>query len=330
MKNPIRILITGATGFVGSALCQRLLADGYAVCGTLLPSESPATLVAGARPVRVEPLGSETVWDGALAGVDTVIHLAARVHVMNDSCADPLEEFRRVNVAGTLKLARDAANAGVRRLVFVSSIKVNGEEACYPYTCDSLPNPTDPYGISKAEAEQGLRALAGETGLEVVIVRPTLVYGPGVRANFLSMLQVVQRGVPLPLASLRNKRSLTYLGNLVDALTACALHPAAAGRTYLLSDGEDVSTPELLRRCAAALGVPARLLPFPAALLSLAGKLTGRGATLDRLTGSLAVDNSGIREELGWTPPFTMEQGLAITAAWFLKQRPSGSKPSSR
>jgi len=325
-----RLLVTGATGFVGASLCRRLLAGGFAVSGTLLPSESPAALVAGVQPVRVEPLGSETVWDEALAGVDTVIHLAARVHVMNERCSDPLEEFRKVNVAGTLKLARDAAEAGVRRLVFVSSIKVNGEETSAPYTGDSLPHPTDPYGISKFEAEQGVRSIAGQTGLEVVIVRPTLVYGPGVRANFLSMLQVVQRGIPLPLASIRNKRSLTYLGNLVDALAACAVHPAAAGRTYLLSDGEDLSTPELLRRCAAALGVPARLLPFPVSLMLLAGKLTGRGALLSRLTGSLAVDSSGIREELGWTPPFTLEQGLATTAAWYLNQRLADSNPHGR
>jgi nucleoside-diphosphate-sugar epimerase len=262
-----------------------------------------------------------TGWNHALAGVDTIIHLAARVHIMDDPEADPLIEFRRVNVEGTAQLAREAAKAGVKRLVFISSIKVNGEETSTPYTSDSPPHPSDPYGISKWEAEQALRKIEAESGLEVVVVRPTLVYGPGVKANFLKMMKIISSGIPLPLASIKNKRSLIHVGNLVDALVTCASHPAAAGHTYLVSDGEDASTPELIRRTAKALGVPAWLLPFPVSLMRLAGKLTGRRGAVNRLTGSLTVDSSKIRRELGWVPPFTMEEGLLETAAWFMSTK---------
>lgn len=316
------VLLTGATGFVGRFLCQRLLTGGRRVLGTLLPSEQPAILVSGVEPAVVEPLSSGTDWHGALEGVDTVIHLAARVHVMDDPAADPLGEFRKVNTEGTTKLARDAAKAGVKRLVFISSVKVNGEENNLPYSEESPANPADPYGISKWEAEIVLRQIESETGLEVVIVRPPLVYGPGVKANFFRMIQTVQRGIPLPLASITNRRSLIYVGTLVDALATCAAHPAAAGKTYLVSDGEDVSTPELIRRTAAALNIPARLFPVPLSLMRLAGTVTGKSAAVDRLTGSLTVDSSKIRQELGWTPPFTMEEGLAATAAWYTESLP--------
>ncbi len=314
------VLVTGATGFVGHFLCGRLLAQDFNVRGTLLASESRASLAAGVEPVTVEPLGADTPWSHALSGVDTIIHLAARVHIMDDPSADPLTEFRRVNVEGTAQLAREAAKAGVRRLVFISSIKVNGEETATAYTTDSPPNPSDPYGISKWEAEQALRKIEAETGLEVVVVRPTLVYGPGVKANFLHMMKIISRGIPLPLDSIKNKRSLIYVGNLVDALALCATHPSAAGKTYLVSDGEDVSTPKLIRLTASALGVPARLLPFPVSLMRLAGKMTGKSGAVNRLTGSLTVDSSTIRRELGWVPPFTMEEGLRETAEWFKRQ----------
>lgn len=312
-----RILVAGATGFVGRFLCERLLAQGYMVRGTLLPVEKPEALFGAVEPIVVQPLSSDTDWHNALEDVKTVIHLAARVHIMDDPSADPLAEFRRVNVEGTLKLARDAAGARVKRFVFVSSIKVNGEETNTPYTSESAVNPTDPYGVSKREAEVGLRQIETETGLEVVIVRPTLVYGPGVKANFLKMLHTVQQGFPLPLASITNKRSLIYIGNLVDALATCATHPEAAGKTFLVSDGEDVSTPELIRRIASALEVPARLFHFPVPLMKLAGKLTGKSAALNRLTGSLTVDSSKIRNELGWKPPFSLYEGLQETAKWF-------------
>lgn len=333
-----RILVTGATGFVGHFLCSRLLTQDFRVRGTLLTYENPASLVGGVEPVTVEPLGADTPWCYALEGVDTIIHLAARVHIMDDSSADPLTEFRKVNVEGTARLARKAANAGVRRLVFISSIKVNGEESGTPYTPDSLPAPSDPYGISKWEAEQALRKIEAETGMEVVVVRPTLVYGPGVKANFLNMMKTVngnfgfcisnfglKGGIPLPFASINNRRSLIYVGNLVGALVICATHPEAAGKTYLVSDGEDVSTPELIRRTASALGVPARLFPVPTPLMKLAGKLLGKSGAVNRLTGSLTVDSSKIRQELGWKPPFTMEEGLRETAKWFLSTKDTKS-----
>lgn len=313
----MKILVTGATGFVGRFLCSRLLAEGFTVRGTLLVSESPDTLLPGVNPAVVEPLGPNTPWSHALSGVDTVIHLAARVHIMDDPSADPLTEFRKVNKEGTEQLAREAVRAGVKRLVFISTVKVNGEESGFPYTEDSPARPSDPYGVSKWEAEQSLRLIESESGLEVVVVRPTLVYGPGVKANFLNMMKAVSRGLPLPLASIRNRRSLVYVGNLVDALAVCAENPAAAGQTFLISDGEDVSTPQLVTGTARALGVSARLIPFPPVLMRVAGRLTGKKAAVNRLLGSLTVDSSKIRTELCWNPPFTMEAGLKQTAEWF-------------
>lgn len=317
----MKILVTGATGFVGRFLCARLLAEGWAVRGTLLISENPESLLSGVEPVVVEPLGPHTPWGHALGDIDVVIHLAARVHIMDDPSADPLTEFRKVNSEGTEQLAHEAVRAGVKRLVFISSIKVNGEESVAPYTEESPAQPTDPYGISKWEAEQSLRRIEFESGLEVVVVRPTLVYGPGVKANFLNMMKVVSRGLPLPLASIRNKRSLVYLGNFVDALATCAKNPAAAGHTFLISDGEDVSTPQLITGTARALGVSARLMPFPPMLMRLAGRLTGKSAAVNRLLGSLTVDSSKIRTQLCWKPPFTMEEGLKQTAEWFMTGR---------
>lgn len=316
----MNILVTGATGFVGRFLCTRLLAEGWSVRGTLLASETSVSLVKGVDPVVIEPIGSDTPWAQALNGIDTVIHLAARVHIMDDPSADPLAEFRKVNTDGSRQLAREASKAGVKRLVFISTIKVNGEESAIPYTEKSSSQPTDPYGISKWEAEQALRLIEAETGLEVVVARPTLVYGPGVKANFFKLMKTVKLGIPIPLASINNNRSLIYIGNLVDALTVCAVHPAASGKTFLVSDGEDVSTPELIRRTASALGFQARLLPFPLSLLLIAGKLTGKIAAVNRLSGSLTVDSSRIRLELGWKPPFTMEVGLRETADWFKEQ----------
>jgi nucleoside-diphosphate-sugar epimerase len=313
----MKVLITGATGFVGRSLCIRLLSEGWNVRGTLLASETPLSLVTGIIPTVTEPLSPDTTWVQALNGIDTVIHLAARVHIMDDPATDPLTEFRTVNTHGTEHLAREAARAGVRRLVFISSIKVNGEMTHVSYTTDSPESPTDPYGISKWEAEQALRRIEEETGLEVVVVRSTLVYGPGVKANFLNMLRVAQRGIPLPLASINNIRSLIYVGNLVDALATCAQHPAAAGQTYIVSDGEDVSMPELIRRVAGALGKPARLFPFPISIIRLAGAVTGKNAAVNRLLGSLIVDSGKIRRELGWEPPFTMDEGLKVTAEWY-------------
>lgn len=313
----MQVLLTGVNGFVGRATAQCLLTAGHRVRGTVRSASQAA--IPGVEVFTVGDCGPETAWALALSGVDTVIHLAARVHLMADRATDPLAAFRLVNVAGTEQLAREAVKAGVRRLVFVSSIKVLGEESPTAYQAGAPYNPQDPYAVSKMEAELALRQVASETELEVVIVRPPLVYGPGVKANFLRLLQLVNGGVPLPLASIHNHRSLLSVDNLADALLCCATHPAAAGKTYLVSDGEDVSTPELIRRCAQALGVSARLVPCPVALLRLAGKLTGRYAAVERLSGSLVVDGSAIRQELGWVPPFPMEEGLRETANWFRK-----------
>ncbi len=253
-----------------------------------------------------------------LSRVDAIVHLAARVHVMNDTASDPLTEFRRVNVDGTLNLARQAAAAGVRRFVFVSSVKVNGEETLpgKPFSAADAPAPVDPYGISKFEAERGLLQLASETGLEVVIVRPPLVYGPGVKANFEKMVRWLAKGMPLPLGGVHaNRRSLIGLDNLVDLLTVCLRHPAAAGHVFMASDGEDLSTTDLLRRLGKAMHRPARLVPVPPALLELGGRLLGREDVVRRLTGSLQVDIGKTRQVLGWEPPVAVDEGLQRVCA---------------
>jgi nucleoside-diphosphate-sugar epimerase len=260
---------------------------------------------------------TDTETQQALDGVQAVIHLAARVHVMADRAADPLGEFRRVNRDWTERLARAAAGQGVRRFVYLSSIKVHGEESPAPFTEQDAPNPQDPYGVSKWEAEQVLAAVSSETGLEIVVVRSPLVYGPGVGGNFLELLKIMRTGVPLPLALVDNCRSLIFLGNLVDALIRCVQDKRAAGRTYLVSDGEDLSTPELIQRLAKALGVSARLWSFPLPLLRLIGQVLGKSMVIDRLLGSLQVDSSKIRRELDWQPPYSADQGFAETAVWF-------------
>jgi nucleoside-diphosphate-sugar epimerase len=267
----------------------------------------------------VGEINSTTDWDSALRGVDVVIHLAARVHVMHDDAANPLDEFRKVNVAGTEQLARSAAASGVKRLVYVSSIKVNGEATDGDTRFAEIDTscPQDPYGVSKWEAEQALHRVAAETGLEIVIVRPPLVYGPGVKGNFAQMLKVLAKRIPLPLASVRNLRSLVYVENLADALIVCATHPDAAGQTYLVSDGEDISTPGLLRQLGYAMGHPARLFACPPVLLKLAGRLSGKAEQVERLLGSLRVDSGKIRRELSWTPPYSLQQGLQKTATWY-------------
>ena len=255
-------------------------------------------------------------WRKALAGCQVVVHLAARVHVMTDTAKNPLDEFRQVNVKGTLNLARQAAAAGVRRFVFVSSIKVNGEatEPGHPFTAEDTPAPLDAYGISKMEAEQGLREISAQTGMEVVIIRPPLVYGPGVKANFAAMMRWLARGVPLPLGAIHNQRSLVALDNLVDLIVTCIAHPAAANQTFLVSDGQDVSTTELLRRMGRAMKRPARLMPVPAGLLEWTAALVGKRDVAQRLCGSLQVDIQKTRQLLGWNPPLTLDQGLKKAA----------------
>lgn len=309
----LRVLVTGASGFVGSALCAHLAGRGFAARRAV---RSLSTGVNGDI-VTIDEIGPKTEWEAALSSVNAVIHLAARVHTLRDTTADSLVEYRRVNLEGTRHLALAAARKGVSRLVFLSSIKVNGDASSRALTESDLPNPEDPYGISKREAEDALHEIAARTGLEVVILRPPLVYGPGVKANFLRMLRWVDRGIPLPLASLNNRRSLVYVGNLVDAIVKCLEHPSAAGETFLVDDGEPVSTAQLLREIGAALDRPARLLPMPPAVLRIAATLIGRGDDAARLLGDLVVDGSHLRRKLGWQPPFTRQEGLAATAAWF-------------
>jgi UDP-glucose 4-epimerase len=319
----MRVLLTGATGFVGRAVLERLsaLANLELVASVRKPASEFA---GGVTNIQVAGLEADTDWHQALETTGTVIHCAARVHVMNDQSSDPLAEFRQVNVAGTLNLARQAAAAGVRRFIFLSSIKVSGEGTApgAAYKADDVPAPMDPYGISKMEAEQGLRALAAETGMEVVIIRPVLVYGPGVKANFLSMMRWLNKGVPLPFGAIYNKRSLVALDNLVDLIVTCIDHPAAANQTFLVSDGEDLSTSELLRRMGVALGKSARLLPVPSGLLAQGARLLGKEALAQRLCGSLQVDISKTRELLGWTPPVSVDEALGKTAKYFLEQQP--------
>lgn len=315
-----RVLLTGATGFVGRAVQQRIVADGQYDLTVAVRRAVPAANAV--RVVQVPELTAQTDWSAALQGVDVVIHSAARVHVMNETSADPLAEFRKVNVDGTLALARQAVAAGVQRFVFVSSIKVNGEgtELGRPYTADALANPSDPYGVSKYEAEQALLALAHETGLEVTIIRPVLVYGPGVKANFRSMMKWLQRGLPLPLGAIHNKRSLVALDNLVDLILTCAEHPAAVNQVFLASDGHDLSTTQMLQRLGVALGKPARLLPVPMSWLSLAFAVLGKRSFTQRLCGSLQVDISKNQQLLGWTPPVSVEEAMRKTAAAYLAE----------
>lgn len=295
-------LITGATGFVGKSLCTLLENSEYLIR-------------------RNHQRMNAMDWSQELLSVDTVIHLAARVHVMQDTSADPLTEFRTVNVSGTLNLARQAAAAGVKRLVFLSSIKVNGEFTLpnQPFTADKT-NPQDPYGISKYEAEIGLRKISDETGMQVVIIRPPLIYGAGVKANFASLLRIVKRGLPLPLGAVReNRRSFVALDNLVDLIITCINHPNAANQTFLVSDNEDVSTADLLRKMAVAQGIPSRLLPVPVALLNLCAKLTGKQAIAQRLLGNLQVDISHTQKLLDWQPIISLEEGLRRAVSQALK-----------
>ena len=312
-----RVFLTGASGFVGSAVLRRLLAEGMPTVATLR-GNSPS-LPAAVQAVRFESFEEASQWGEALRGCDTVIHCAARVHVMNDTEADPLAAFRRVNVHGTLNLARQAVAAGVKRFIFVSSIKVNGEGTApgQPYTADDRPQPQDPYGISKMEAEAELQALAKASGLEVVIIRPVLVYGPGVKANFEAMMRWLNKGVPLPFGAIDNRRSLVALDNLVDLIVTCVDHPAAANQVFLVSDGEDLSTTALLRRMGQALGVPPRLLPIPAWVLSGGASLLGRTALSKRLCGSLQVDIEKTRRVLSWQPPVSVDAALRATAQHF-------------
>lgn len=318
----MKVLVTGGSGFIGRALCIELMRRGCAVRATFRKNLIGVALADGVESVVVGSINAATDWQAALIGCDTLVHLAARVHVMQDAAADPLQEFRQVNVQGTLQLARQAAAAGVRRFVFISSIKVNGEatQPGHPFTADDASAPLDAYGVSKMEAEQGLRELAAQTGMGFVIIRPPLVYGPGVKANFQAMMRWLARGMPLPLGAIHNLRSLVALDNLVDLIATCIDHPAAANQTFLVSDGEDLSTSQLLQRMGQALGKPARLIPVPPALLKLGAVLVGKPALAQRLCGSLQVDISKTRQLLGWNPPASVDEGLKKAAEGYWRE----------
>lgn len=310
----MKVLVTGANGFVGRALCPRLVELGYEVVPAVRrPSGITDEVI----------VHDDESWKAALDGCECTIHLAARAHVMQDQERDPLQAFRANNLDTTIELAKRAAEAGVRRFVFMSTIKVNGEETAPggSFSHDDPVDPKDPYAISKREAEQMLWQIAAKTGMEVVVIRPPLVYGPGVKGNFLRLMQAIDKRRPLPLGGIQNQRSLVYLGNLIDVIRLCLIHPKAAGKAFLVSDGDDVSTPELVRRIAAALGRRPFLLLVPVSWMRWAGRVLGKQAAVDRLLGSLCVDISPLREELSWTPPYTIQEGLEATAKWYRKTK---------
>jgi len=327
------VLVTGANGFLGKAFLDKCSLDsGLRLRGAVRSGGSD--MRAEVERVVVGDLAADTNWRDALKDVHVVVHTAARVHVMYEAAANPLGEFRRVNVDGTLSLARQAAAAGVRRFVFVSSIKVNGEHTLpgHPFSSEAVVAPFEPYGLSKHEAESGLRQLALDTGMEVVIVRPVLVYGPGVKGNFLSMMRRLHQGFPMPFGAIDNRRSLVALDNLTDLLATCLQHPSAANEVFLVSDGEDVSTAELLRRTAAALGTRARLVDIPPRLLRGAMRLVGKSDVASRLCSSLQVEIGKTQQLLGWAPPVSLDEGLQRAARWFLASRSSlhGRAPFDR
>ncbi len=311
------VLVTGASGFVGTEVCRMLFECGWQVRASL---RSARELPAGVDPVLVGDIGPDTVWSPALAGVDAIVHLAARVHIMRETASDPLLEFRRVNTAGTERLAAEAVKAGVRRLVCVSTVKVNGEATTgRPFTEDDAPAPEDPYGVSKHEAELALQRVAANTGLEVVVVRPPLVYGAGVGGNLRRILRAVHAGLPLPFGAIDNRRSLVGVSNLADLIRVCLEHPAAAGQTFLVSDGRDLATSELVRLLAGGLGRAARLRSVPMPLIRVLGACLGRRAEVERLCGSLQVSPEKAQRLLGWEAPVPVEEGLRRTAEWFTR-----------
>jgi nucleoside-diphosphate-sugar epimerase len=307
----LQVLVTGATGLVGEAVVFRLLLDKRY---TPVAAVRATTRLSGL--CRIVPFDLELPTGmPELRGIDVIVHCAARVHVMNEKGADGLAAFRKINVEGTVRLARRAAGCGVKRFIFISSIKVNGEGTPRNKTFKATdsPAPVDAYGISKREAEDALRQVCEETGMELVVIRPPLVYGPGVKANFLSMVRWLDRGIPLPLGAIDNRRSLVSIGNLTDLVLTCIDHPAAAGEIFLVSDGEDLSTTQLLRRTALALGKSARLVPVPAGLLQAAASMVGKSGIAERLCGNLQVDIQRTCELLGWRPPINTEKALRQT-----------------
>lgn len=315
-------LVTGASGFVGHALCSAMISAGFPI-QVAVRSKNSVTAGDGIKVFTVGNIGADTDWSTVLQDVDCIIHCAARAHVMDNKSADTVAAYHAVNVAGTRRLAEQAVVSGVKRLVYLSSIKVNGEQTStgVGFTAACLAKPEDPYGISKWEAEQALLDIAARTGLEVVIIRLPLVYGPGVKGNFYSMLKWLSRGIPLPLGNIHNTRSLLGIDNLVHLIITCIDHRAAKNQIFLVSDGEDLSTTDLLYRLGEALQKPARLLPVSSSMLELVAQLAGKRSISERLTGNLQVDISKTKEILGWSPPVCVDEGLQRTAEWYLCQR---------
>lgn len=305
----MRVLVTGANGFVGNAICRRLLDAGHDVVAATRRADAVPPGCGGAP---APTLGPEADWRPALDRIDAVVHCAARVHVAGEPEADALPAFRRANVNGTVRLAEQAVERGVRRFLFLSSVKALGEGKPdgAPYTDDDRPEPLDPYGISKAEAERALRAVSERTGMEAVSLRPPLVYGPGGRGNFTALLRLVRSGLPLPFGGIDNRRSLIAVDNLADAAAHALTHPAASGGAFLVRDGEDVSTAELVRRLARAIGRRALLVPVPPVMIKAALTAIGRRADGPRLLGSLTVDDAPFRRTVGWQPPLGLDEGL--------------------
>lgn len=314
-----KILVTGSSGFLGTALVEQLagMPDTHIVAVSRRATAHPTPNVTTAA---ITTLNTDTQWGPVLQDVDTVVHTAARVHVMHDTAADPLALYREVNTLGTLELAQQAASAGVRRFIFISTIKVNGEATARGqcFSADDTPAPNDPYAISKHEAEQGLLALAKSSAMEVVIIRPVLVYGPGVKANFLHLMRTLHNRVPLPLGAVKNARSLVSLDNLIDLIRVCIDHPAAANEIFLVSDGEDLSTRDLASLLKTHLPGSSWLIPVPESLIMLGATLLGRKSAAERVLGSLRVDISKTRERLQWQPPVSVEDGLKKTVEHFL------------
>jgi nucleoside-diphosphate-sugar epimerase len=320
----MRVLITGASGFVGCGLVKLMASRGDEVLAGLRRPDAALKKIWNVNTVEMGDLQGGS-WGSELAGVDAVVHLAARVHVMSDTAADPLEAFRKVNVEGTRRLAAAAAVAGVSRFVYVSSIKVNGDSTVSrPFRPDDTPSPTDPYSVSKLEAEHVVAEICSVSPMSFAIVRPPLVYGPGVRGNFLRLMRWIEKGIPLPLAAVDNRRSMVSLGNLVDLLALCVSHPAAADQVFLVSDGKDWSTPALIREVAHLLGGPARLFAVPPWLLRRMGEILGMGAAIERLSGSLQVDDTATRTELGWQPPESSTDALRETVEALVAERRRG------
>jgi len=312
----MRVLVTGATGFVGRALSPALLQAEHEV-SVAVRNPTAADIPDGITVHAISDIGPDTDWTEALSGADAVIHLAARTHILNETIADPTAQANRVNAEGTARLAQAAAAAGIGRFVYLSTIKVMGERSQTPFRETDTPRPEDAYGKSKFAGEQALTETAQDSPLQPVILRAPLVYGPGVKANFLALMKLCQFAPPLPFAAVHNKRSIIYLGNLIDAICLCLTAEKAAGETYFVGDEEDLSTPALIRHLAQALGRPARLFPAPGALIRLAGAITGKSDAISTLLSDLQVNNEKIHSQLGWTPPFNVVQGLQETAAWF-------------